>query len=107
MRLCSLDQARSRVVDKNLLEFIEEVSPNRLKGIVERPYPSLILLAEFDDKKDAAQLKKAKQAQKCSKKQIFRFLPRKITMNSNVCGLSATARQQLFGMWTALKKPCQ
>lgn len=71
--LMQLGPSALEVVDKNLLEFIEEVSPNRLKGIVEKPYPSLILLAEFDDKKDAAQLKKAKQAQKMLKKADIPF----------------------------------
>ena len=71
--LMKLDPCALEVVDKNLLEFIDEVSPNRLKGVVERPYPSLILLAEFNDKKDSVQLKKAKHVQKLLKKANIPF----------------------------------
>lgn len=62
------------VVDKNLLDFLDEVNPNRLKGLVEKPYPALVLLAEFDDKKDSAQLKKAKHVQKMLKKANVPFM---------------------------------
>lgn len=71
--LLQLEPCALEVVDNNLLEFLDEISPNRLKGIVEKPYPSLILLAEFDDKKDSAQLKKAKRVQKMLKKANIPF----------------------------------
>lgn len=52
------------VVDGNLLNALGQISPNRLKGIIDPPYPALVLLAEFDDKNDKDQLKKAKKLQK-------------------------------------------
>jgi FAD/FMN-containing dehydrogenase len=62
--LLQLGPSALEVVDRNLLEFLGKVSPTRLKGLVEQPYPALVLLAEFDDIKDAAQTKKAKKAEK-------------------------------------------
>jgi FAD/FMN-containing dehydrogenase len=63
-QLLQLGPSALEVVDRNLLEFIGRVSPTRLKGLVEQPYPALILLAEFDDQKDSVQTKKAKKAEK-------------------------------------------
>lgn len=40
------------VVDKNLLDFLHEHSPNYLKGIIDPPFHQLIILIEFDDKND-------------------------------------------------------
>lgn len=71
--LMKLEPCALEVVDKNLLDFIDDVSPNRLKGVVEKPYPQLILLAEFDDKKDSMQLKKARQVQKMLKRANIPF----------------------------------
>ncbi len=72
--LLKLQPSALEVVDKHLLDFIEKVNPNRLKGLVEKPYPTLVLLAEFDDKKDSAQLKKAKMVQKALKKANIPFV---------------------------------
>ena len=72
--LLKMDPSALEVVDKHLLEFLDKVSPNRLKGLVEKPYPTLILLAEFDDKKDSAQMKKAKAVQKALKKAGIQFV---------------------------------
>ena len=72
--LLKLEPSALEVVDSHLLEVVEKISPNRLKGIVERPYPSLILLAEFDDKKASAQLKKAKIVQKALRKANIPFV---------------------------------
>jgi FAD/FMN-containing dehydrogenase len=72
--ILKLEPSALEVVDSHLLDFIEKVNPNRLKGLVEKPYPSLILLAEFDDKKDSAQLKKAKHVQKMLKKAGINFV---------------------------------
>lgn len=66
--LLKLEPSALEVVDKHLLDFLEKVNPNHLKGLVEKPYPSLVLLAEFDDKKDSTQNKKAKVVQKLLKK---------------------------------------
>ena len=50
------------MVDKHLLEAIGRISPNRLKGLIEPPYPELVLLCEFDDEhKQGAKAKKAEK----------------------------------------------
>lgn len=61
------------VVDKHLLDFLDKVSPNRLKGILEPPHPALVLLAEFDDLSESTQLKKAKKLEKWLQKQQFQY----------------------------------
>ena len=66
--LMKLQPSLLEVVDNNLLEFVKRVSPNRLKGLVDEPFPALVLLVEFDDLKDSAQLKKAKKAEKILQK---------------------------------------
>ncbi|MDB5182111.1 MAG: hypothetical protein JWP13_874 [Candidatus Saccharibacteria bacterium] len=51
------------MVDKHLLEQVEAINPNQLKGTVEAPYPAAVLLIEFDDG-DRAQHKNVKKAKK-------------------------------------------
>lgn len=63
-QLMNLGPSALEVVDRNLLEFLGRVNPSRLKGVLEQPYPALVLLAEFDDPKSGHQLKKAKKAEK-------------------------------------------
>lgn len=52
------------MVDEQLLEFVHRVSPNRLKGVIERPYPKVVLLVEFDNANERVQKKYAKKAEK-------------------------------------------
>lgn len=59
-----LQPSAVEAVDDNLLQFIAKHNPNQLKGVIEAPYPKLILLVEFDDNSDRVQQKKAKKARK-------------------------------------------
>ncbi len=52
------------VVDENLLAFLDEHNPNQLKGIVEKPFPKLVVLIEFDNPNKRVQKRMAKKAQK-------------------------------------------
>lgn len=52
------------MVDSQLLELVDRLNPNQLKGIVSKPFPKIVLLAEFDDIKDGARKKMAKKAAK-------------------------------------------
>ncbi len=52
------------VVDENLLKFLDEHNPNQLKGVVDKPFPKLIVLIEFDNPSDRVQKRMAKRAQK-------------------------------------------
>jgi len=72
--LMALEPSALEVVDRNLLEFLGRVSPTRLKGLVDQPYPALILLAEFDDVKSGVQLKKAKKTEKILRKLGVEFV---------------------------------
>jgi FAD/FMN-containing dehydrogenase len=56
------------LVDKHLLEMVEAINPNQLKGIIEAPFPAAVLLIEFDDSGDRAQHKHAKRAKKILEK---------------------------------------
>jgi len=60
--LLKLEPSALEMVDKHLLETIGHISPNRMKGLIEPPYPELVLLCEFDDEhKQAAKAKKAEK----------------------------------------------
>jgi FAD/FMN-containing dehydrogenase len=60
--LMKLQPSALEMVDKHLLETIGRISPNRLKGLIEAPYPELVLLCEFDDEhKQGAKVKKAEK----------------------------------------------
>lgn len=69
-----LEPSAFEVVDKNLLEFLGNANPARLKGLVDTPYPDLILLIEFDDVKNSAQVKKAKKLTKLLQQQNLDFV---------------------------------
>lgn len=56
------------MVDGYLLQMVEDVNPNQLKGIVETPYPAAVLLVEFDDSSERVQHKYAKRARKILEK---------------------------------------
>jgi FAD/FMN-containing dehydrogenase len=60
--LLKLEPSALEMVDKHLLETIGRISPNRLKGLIEPPYPEIVLLCEFDDEhKQGAKSKKAEK----------------------------------------------
>jgi FAD/FMN-containing dehydrogenase len=65
--LLKLEPSALEMVDKHLLETIGRISPNRLKGLIEPPYPELVLLCEFDDDGERKQSGKAKRAEKLLK----------------------------------------
>ena len=50
------------VVDENLLMFLDQHNPNLLKGIVNKPYPKLVMLIEFDNANPRVQKKLSKKA---------------------------------------------
>lgn len=52
------------MVDKHLLEMVESINPNQLKGIIDAPFPAVVLLIEFDDSSDRAQHKNVKRVKK-------------------------------------------
>ncbi|HEU5186912.1 MAG TPA: FAD-binding oxidoreductase [Candidatus Saccharimonadales bacterium] len=72
--IMQLQPSALEMVDSNLLEFLAKVSPNRLKGLVDPPYPSLVLLAEFDDVSERHQFKKAKKVEKWLTQQQVQFV---------------------------------
>jgi FAD/FMN-containing dehydrogenase len=51
------------LIDGNVLKQVHELNPNSLKNIIESPFPSIVLLVEFDDA-DRTQKKAVKKAQK-------------------------------------------
>ncbi len=52
------------VVDQYLLSFVNSQNPNQLRGIIEPPFPKLVMLIEFDDNSDKVQKKNVKRATK-------------------------------------------
>lgn len=62
--ILTLKPATIEMVDKTLLEFIETHFPNQLKGLLEPPFPEILLLIEFDDIGATVQAKKVKKLTK-------------------------------------------
>lgn len=56
------------MVDGNLLALVDSINPNQLKDIVDKPFPKLIMLIEFDDSSERQQKKSAKRASKILEK---------------------------------------
>lgn len=52
------------MVDGQLLEFVDQASPNELKGVLDKPFPKLVLLIEFDNFSQRVQKRMVKKAQK-------------------------------------------
>lgn len=66
--ILKLQPATVEMVDRNLLDFIETHYPNQLKGLLEPPFPEILLLVEFDDIGRGVQAKKVKKLTKILKK---------------------------------------
>lgn len=62
--LMKLDPSALEMVDSHLLEFINRINPGRLKGLVDEPFPAIVLLMEFDDESERKRHVKAKNAEK-------------------------------------------
>ncbi len=52
------------MVDDRLLQLVQEINPNLLKGVIDAPFPKVVLLVECDDNGDRAQKKTAKHVRK-------------------------------------------
>lgn len=67
VELMQLEPSAMEVVDEHLLRFIRKHDPHRLEGLIPEEIPKLVLLVEFDDKKESAQKRKAKKAARALK----------------------------------------
>lgn len=63
-----LGPAALEMVDKHLLEFINKHYPDQLKGLIESPFPEILLMVEFDDIGRTVQSKKIKKLIKTIKR---------------------------------------
>lgn len=61
------------VVDENLLNLLDEINPNQLRGILEKPFPKIVLLIEFDNQSDRTQKRLVKRTEKMLKKYGIEF----------------------------------
>jgi FAD/FMN-containing dehydrogenase len=59
------------IVDQNLLNFIHSQNPNQLKGVIEPPFPRIVMLIEFDDHGAKVQKKLAKKVAKLLEKRTI------------------------------------
>lgn len=62
LKLDRLEPSALELVDKKLLDFVEETNPPQLSDVLKKPYPEIVLLIEFDDNNRRIQLKKSKKA---------------------------------------------
>lgn len=52
------------MVDENLLNFVHANNPNQLKGLIDPPFPRLVMLIEFDNMNERQQKRLAKKTAK-------------------------------------------
>ncbi len=66
MELRELPETPSAIemVDEKLLSFLHEHNPNQLKGIVDLPFPKLVVLIEFDNPSERTQKRLTKKTVK-------------------------------------------
>jgi FAD/FMN-containing dehydrogenase len=64
LRKISDSPASIEFVDGGLLELVDTINPNQLKGMFEKPYPKAVLIVEFDDAKEHQRKKNVKAAEK-------------------------------------------
>ncbi len=61
------------MVNGTLLEFLDKTNPNLLKGIVDKPYPKMVLLIEFDNNNSRVQKKLVKKMSKILSKYQLQY----------------------------------
>lgn len=64
LRKLSEGPSAIEVVDSNLLDFVQSHNPNQLRGILNPPFPQLVLLIEFDNISERSQKRMVKKATK-------------------------------------------
>jgi len=55
------------VVDEHLLNFVDQLNPNHLKGVIDKPFQKLVMLIEFDTVNARVQKRMGKKVQKILK----------------------------------------
>ncbi len=63
----------AEVYDQQLLVLIDHHNPNQLKGIIDKPFPGLVLIIEFDNLSSRVQSKMTKKTQKILKHNQVNF----------------------------------
>lgn len=66
-KILPLQPSTLEMVDGSLLNALQKSSPALLKGVIESPYPDIVLLVEFDDASERKQRSKAKKVQSAMK----------------------------------------
>lgn len=79
------------MVDDQLLTLVESINSNLLKGVIEKPYPKVVLLVEFDNPSDRTQKRLAKKTRK-----IMEHLA-----TSHVIETDPTAQEELWKIRSA------
>jgi FAD/FMN-containing dehydrogenase len=64
LKLIELKPSALEMVDQKLLELIDSVNPNQLKGLVDKPFAKVIFLIEFDDMQKRTRSKKVSRVEK-------------------------------------------
>ncbi|HSX29400.1 MAG TPA: FAD-binding oxidoreductase [Candidatus Saccharimonadales bacterium] len=52
------------MVDDQLLNLVDKLNPNQLKDVIEKPFPKIVLLVEFDNPSERVQKKAARKGRK-------------------------------------------
>lgn len=77
LKLRKLAPSALEMVDKHLLDFIDQHNPDQLKGLIDKPLPKIVLLIEFDDSSKLSQSRRANKAAKILNNLAYRFVKTK------------------------------
>ena len=66
-KIRKLEPSAAEVIDDNLLKFVDKNNPAQLAGLVDKPYPKLIVLFEFDDRDEGVSKKQKSKVKKAKK----------------------------------------
>lgn len=74
MALRKLTPSAMELVDDNLLKFLDTHNPSQLKDVMQKPFPKITLLVEFDDQVNRVQRKRVKKARKILEQHAYNIV---------------------------------
>lgn len=72
-KILELKPSACEFIDENLLKFLEKNNPHQLAGLINKPFPKIVVLIEFDDIAERTQKKNVKKCKKILKDIAFEF----------------------------------
>ncbi len=72
-KILQLKPSACEFIDEHLLKFLDKNNPQQLAGLINKPFPKIIVLVEFDDLTERTQNRNAKKCRKILQDIAFEF----------------------------------